>query len=118
MSKFIMPGGREYPIAMRDITNKEARMLQEVAGKGYLDLVADLEQQGPDGKTAFLWLAMRKNGHHVEFDTLEFPMGRMQFVYDEPDPTKGSDETPEPEQSSSLQSTTSSTSNGSPSPQS
>lgn len=113
MSKFITPEGREYPITLGEVTNREAKLLQETTGISYAVLAADLERMGPDGKTAFLWLAMRKNDHHVAYDELEFPMGRMQFVMDEPDPTKGSPATPTPARSSSTRSPKSTKSSGS-----
>lgn len=89
MSKFVMPDGREYPIALKAITNKEAGLLQEVTGKKYFDLVEDLDRAGPDGKAAFLWLAMRKADHHVNYGELDFPMATTMFYVDELDPTKG-----------------------------
>lgn len=105
MSKFINPEGREYPITLAEVTNREAKLLQEVSGVPYHRLVSELALSGPDGMAAFYWLAMRKADHHVDFDTLEFPMGRLKFELDEPDPTKGSPETPEPAPSSSPRST-------------
>lgn len=109
MSKFTMPDGREYPIMLRDVTNREALLLEEVTGKSYVLLAADMDRYGPTGKTAFLWLAMRKNGHHVEFEDLEFPMGGVIYTRDEPDPTPGSPETPKPAKSTSRASTKSTT---------
>lgn len=94
MSKFIAPDGREYPITLAEVTNKEAKLLSEVSGVPYYKLVSDLALSNPDGMTAFYWLAMRKNDRHVEYDGLEFPMGKVKFVLDEPDPTKGPAETP------------------------
>lgn len=99
MSKFVMPDGREYPIALSSVTNLEAKLLQDVTGKSYTELTADL--MGPDGKAAFLWLAMRKADHHVNYDELEFPMGETILFYEEPDPTKGSRATQKPARSSS-----------------
>lgn len=112
MSKFVMPDGREYPIALKAITNKEATLLQEVTGKKYWELVTDLDAAGPDGKAAFLWLAMRKADHHVDFASLDFPMATTVLVYDEPDPTKGPAET-KTARSSSKPSTRSTRSSGS-----
>lgn len=106
MAKFVAPDGREYPITLGEITNREAKLLQETTGMRYITLVADLERFGPDGMAAFWWLAMRKADHHVKFEDLEFPMGKLKFITeDEVDPTKGSSETPTPEQSSSPTST-------------
>lgn len=112
MSKFITPEGREYPIAVAEITNREAKLLQTVTGMTYFALVTDLEIGGPDGKTAFFWLAMRKADHHVDYDQIEFPMGKLKFDYDEPDPTKGPAET-KTARSSSKPSTRSTRSSGS-----
>lgn len=105
MSKFVMPDGREYPIMIAEITNTEARLLQEVTGLTYYHLAADLDRVGPDGKTAFLWLAMRKADHHVDYNELEFPMGKVIFEHDEVDPTKGSPGTRKPAKSTSRAST-------------
>src|SRR6476469_7083754 len=105
MSKFIDPNGREYPITLAEVTNREAKLLQEVTGVPYHRLVSELALHGPDGMAAVYWLAMRKCDHHVEFAALEFPMGRLHFVMEEPDPTKGSDATPAPAKSSSPRST-------------
>lgn len=105
MSKFINPEGREYPIDLAEVTNREAKLLQEQTGVPYHRLVSELALHGPDGMAAFYWLAMRKANHHVEFAKLEFPMGKLHFIMDEPDPTKGSPETPAPAPSSSPRST-------------
>lgn len=118
MSKFVMPDGREYPIGLKEITNREATLLQEVTGKKYFELVDDLDRAGPEGKAAFLWLAMRKADHHVNYAELEFPMSTTVLVVDEPDPTKGSAETPAPTKSSSPRSTKSTRSTGRRSPRS
>lgn len=101
-----MVDGREYEITIRQITNKEAILLEQVAGKPYAELWLELMNGNPTGKAAFLWLAMRKHGRHEEFDKLEFPMGETVFRLKEEDvdPTPASPETPT-EQSSSPKST-------------
>lgn len=89
-----MVDGREYEFSARAVTNKDATLLETVTGKRYAQLVDDLEQGGPTGRTAFLWYAMRKNNCHVKYEDLEFPMGSTRFVVDEPDPIEASPETP------------------------
>ncbi|HEV2778543.1 MAG TPA: hypothetical protein VGX25_04010 [Actinophytocola sp.] len=113
MSKFVMADGREYEISIRQITNREAELLETVTGKRYPQLSVDLVQGGPTGKTAFLWLAMRKSGRHEPYEDLEFPMGDTVFHLEEVDPTQASPATPT-DASTSPESTGSP--NGPPSP--
>lgn len=113
MSKFITPDGREYHITLAEVTNRDAKLLQDITSVPYHRLVSDLALRNPDGMAAFYWLAMRKADRHVDYNELEFPMGKLKFVLDEPDPTQGSDETPEPAPSSSPRSTKSTRSRGS-----
>lgn len=94
MSKFVMPDGRTYEFSVPEVTNKEAKLLEQVTGERYPDLSMDLVTGGPTGKTAFLWLAMRKHDHHVDYHELEFPMGEVKFHLEEVDPTQASPETP------------------------
>lgn len=116
MSKFITVDGREFEFSARGVTNKDAILLETITGKRYADLVDDLEQGGPVGRAAFLWYAMRKNGCHVKYEDLEFPMGATRFIVDEPDPTEASHGTPTEDSLPSNESMTSDDSIGPPSP--
>ncbi|MDF2968360.1 MAG: hypothetical protein K0Q93_2138 [Nocardioidaceae bacterium] len=71
----------EFPFDRTRLTNVEALLLEKVSGRRLADIVEDFnERKGPLGLTAFLWLAMRRAGHHVAYTEFEFNIADV--VYD------------------------------------
>ena len=81
MAKFILKGAGEFPFDPNKLLNTEAMLLEKVTGHRLGEIVEDFNARtGPLGLTAFLWLAMRRNGHHVKFAELEFDFADIEYI--------------------------------------
>lgn len=84
MAVFKIPEHGEFTFDRRRLLNTEAILLERVTGAKTKDLIADFNDNfGPLGVTAFVWLAMRRAGHHVKYAELEFDLASV--VYDRSD---------------------------------
>lgn len=99
MATFTIPELGEFEFNRRRLLNTEALLLERVTGRRLGEIVEDFNQHmGPLGVTAFVWLSMRRAGHHVKYDELEFDIAQVKYsLADETDegPAQGA-ESPDP----------------------
>jgi len=98
MAIFRSPDLGEFPFDRSKLLNTEAIVLERVTGAKLKDIIADFNDNfGPLGVSAFLWLAMRRAGHHVRFEDLEFDMATLGYDRSDESPDRRErDETADP----------------------
>lgn len=100
MAKFIVRDVGEFAWDRNKLNLIEAIELEKVTGVRVAELVRDYNghndpsgNRGALGLAAFLWLAMRRNGHVIPFAKLaEIDAGDIDITYDDEEP-----ETPDPQ---------------------
>jgi hypothetical protein len=106
MATFKVKGVGEFPWARDKLNLIEAIDLEKATGWRVADLVADYNGyndpaggRGAMGLAAFLWLAMKRNGHVIPFAKLaEIDAGDIQITYDDEEPAQPDPQTEPPAQ--------------------
>ncbi|MFI9817572.1 hypothetical protein [Saccharothrix variisporea] len=96
MATFKVAGVGEFPWARDKLNLIEAIELEKATGWRVADLVADYNgyndpsgNRGAMGLAAFLWLAMKRNGHIIPFAKLaEIDAGDIEIAYDDEEPAQ------------------------------